>query len=112
MPVPARISVTLSVTNPISRYHAVLDLGRPFQYGFLHLPIKPRIQLHQLLADGFDLLLGRQGLRGFDPLLEGGVEVGELGRGVRLAELASVVFLPELGGRPGVRLAARTSEWS
>ena len=81
----------ISVTTPLS------ILGVPLRRQS-HLPIEPRIQLHQLLADGFDLLLGRQGLRGFDPGLEGGVEVGELGRSDRLAELASVVFLPELGG--------------
>ena len=71
-------------------------LGVAFLIAARDLPIEPRIEFHQLLADGFDLLLGRQGLRGFHPLLEGGVEVGELGRCGRLAELASVVFLPEL----------------
>ena len=51
----------------------------------VNLPIKPRIQLHELLADGFDLLLGRQGLRGLHPGLEGGRFPGLRAAGRRLS---------------------------
>ena len=46
-------------------YHTEFDLE-------CILPVKTRIQFHQLFADGFRLLVGRQGLNFFDPLLEGG----------------------------------------
>ena len=62
------ISVTLSVTKPNLRHHAVLDLGRALPIFPRQLSIEPRIQLHQLLADGFDLLLGRQGLQWLSPI--------------------------------------------
>ena len=77
-------------------------------------PSKPRIEFLQFLGDGFHLLLGRQSGNGFHPLLEGGiVDVGDRlviwdgSRGIRLAELAGVVLLPEFVGRELVRPPAR-----